>query len=71
MGPRSVNPKIRKPEKPDPNANGYPNAQAYVELEQTATYRACEVVYLKKENKNCFFSDPKKKELIFLRQKKY
>ena len=29
MGPRSVNPKIRKPEKPDPNDNGYPNAQTY------------------------------------------
>ncbi|WZZ64184.1 hypothetical protein YC2023_075554 [Brassica napus] len=32
MGPRSVNPKIRKPEKPDPNANGYPNAQAYLHI---------------------------------------
>ena len=32
MGPRSVNPKIQKPEKPDPNANGYPNAQAYLHI---------------------------------------
>ena len=32
MGPRNVNPKIRKSEKPDPNANGYPNVQAYWKL---------------------------------------